>query len=189
MHIFIEFLIPSNCISAPKSIVRYWQICSYKKEGDQCTSGLIPLELSPHPTCIVLTVTYPHRSVATTSATMISSSSSSSAMEASSRQEVTRSAPPEQQVCLTVVRVVTGYMRPCQSRVTNSVTLTVFWSQKESCYTGIHRIEWESLTMILFRFPRTVTVAIQHKTDIVTITLWQKPDIVTNLPFNFLSQH
>ena len=48
--------------------------------------------------CIVLTVTYPHRSVATTSATMISSSSSS-AMEASSSQEVTRRAPPQQQGC------------------------------------------------------------------------------------------
>ena len=53
----------------------------------------------------------------------------------------------------------------------NPATVTVFWSQNGSSYTDNHRIEWQSLTVTLFRFPCTVTVTDRACTFNITFKL------------------
>ena len=51
---------------------------------------------------------------------------------------------------------ITGFI--CWSDSDNPVTVTVFWSQEGSSYPENHWIEWHSLTVTLFRFPKMITV-------------------------------
>ena len=47
----------------------------------------------------------------------------------------------------------------------NPATVTVFWSQKGSSFMENHRMEWQLLSVTLFRFPSTVTVTDRSSTS------------------------